>query len=168
MTTVYATYDFAKQLTGEFDGTTDCCMLLTPGGESHSYEPSPADVAKIQSCDLFVYVGGASEQWAEKLIETSRKDKPNLRMFDYVELLDEEHKEGMEAEEEPDLSHGDDTETDEHIWTAIICRRSLRMWNMTTVSASTLPARFFTGSVNSAASKQQRMRRMHHERIEHA
>ncbi|HAG13760.1 MAG TPA: zinc ABC transporter substrate-binding protein [Ruminococcus sp.] len=118
VTTVYATYDFAKQLTGEFDGTTDCCMLLTPGGESHSYEPSPADVAKIQSCDLFVYIGGASEQWAEKLIETSRKDKPNLRMFDYVDLLDEEHKEGMEAEEEPDLSHGDDTETDEHIWTA--------------------------------------------------
>ena len=116
VTTVYATYDLVSQLTAEFDEPVTCTMLLTPGGESHSYEPSPADVAAIQSCDLFVYIGGASEQWAEKLVETTRKDSPNLRMFDYVALLEEEHVEGMEEETEEE--HGDETEIDEHIWTA--------------------------------------------------
>ena len=120
VTTVYTTYDFAKQLTEQYESPVDVRLLLTPGGESHSYEPTPADVAAIQSCDLFVYIGGASETWAEKLIDTSRKDKMNLRMFDCVDLLEEEHTEGMEPEDEHE--HGDDDtghkDTDEHIWTA--------------------------------------------------
>lgn len=113
VTTVYTTYDFAKQLTAEYDEPVTVKLLLTPGGESHSYEPSPSDVAAVQSCDLFVYIGGASETWADKLIETSRQEKPNLRMFDCVTLLDEETVEGMESEED-----GDDGESDEHIWTS--------------------------------------------------
>lgn len=116
VTTVYTTYDFAKQLTAEYEKPVEVKLLLTPGGESHSYEPSPADVAAIQSCDLFVYIGGASETWAEKLIETSRKDKENLRMFDCVTLLAEETVEGMEPEEHEDEHSAD--EIDEHIWTA--------------------------------------------------
>ena len=114
VTTVYTTYDFAKQLTAEFDRPVDVKMLLTPGGESHSYEPTPSDAAAVQSCDLFVYVGGASETWAEKLISGGRQDKPCLKMFDYVDLLSEEAVEGMQEEEEEE----EEDETDEHIWTA--------------------------------------------------
>lgn len=111
VTTVYATYDMAKQLTADM-ANAEVKLLLTPGGESHSYEPSPSDVAAIQSCDLFLYIGGASETWAEKLIKTSRSEKPSLRLFDTVELLDEEEVEGMEPEEE------EEEEADEHIWTS--------------------------------------------------
>ena len=119
VTTVYTTYDFAKQLTAKYEKPVEVKLLLTPGGESHSYEPTPSDVAAIQSCDLFVYIGGASETWAEKLIETSRQNKENLRMFDCVDLLDEETVEGMEPEEEEhDHSDGDHADVDEHIWTA--------------------------------------------------
>ena len=117
VTTVYTTYDFAKQLTAQYEKPAEVRLLLTPGGESHSYEPTPADVAAIQSCDLFVYIGGASETWAEKLIETSRKDKENLRMFDCVDLLSEETVDGMEPESDEE-SHHDSDEIDEHIWTA--------------------------------------------------
>lgn len=113
VTTVYATYDLAKQLTADFDTEVSVKLLLTPGGESHSYEPTPSDVAAIQSCDLFVYIGGTSEQWAEKMIASSRTEKANLRMFDSVTLLDEEAVEGMQAEEEEE-----EEEYDEHIWTA--------------------------------------------------
>ncbi len=113
VTTVYTTYDFAKQLTASYEQPVEVKLLLTPGGESHSYEPTPNDVAAVQSCDLFVYIGGTSEQWAEKLIETSRKDKENLRMFDCVDLLDEEHDEA----DEHDHDHAEG-EHDEHIWTA--------------------------------------------------
>lgn len=129
VTTVYTTYDFAKQLTVSYEKPVEVKLLLTPGGESHSYEPTPSDVAAIQSCDLFVYIGGASETWAEKLIETSRQKKENLRMFDCVELLGEETVEGMEPEEhahehedehEDAHAHEDEhaDEIDEHIWTA--------------------------------------------------
>ena len=117
VTTVYTTYDFAKQLTAAYEQPVEVKLLLTPGGESHSYEPTPNDVAAIQSCDLFVYIGGTSEQWAEKLIETSRKDKENLRMFDCVTLLDEETVEGMEPEDAHEHDHAE-AEPDEHIWTA--------------------------------------------------
>lgn len=113
VTTVYTTYDFVRQLTAEYEEPVTVRLLLTPGGESHSYEPSPLDVAAIQSCDLFVYIGGASESWADKLIETSRQEKVNLRMFDCVTLLDEETVEGMEPEDD-----GDSSEIDEHIWTS--------------------------------------------------
>lgn len=112
VTTVYTTYDFAKQLTAEYGEPVNVKLLLTPGGESHSYEPSPSDVAAVQSCDLFVYIGGASEAWADKLIETGRQEKPNLRMFDCVTLLDEETVEGMQSDAD------DDSDADEHIWTS--------------------------------------------------
>ena len=114
VTTVYTTYDFAKQLTADFAQPVEVKMLLTPGGESHSYEPSPSDVAAIQSCDLFVYIGGTSEAWAEKLIESGRQNKENLRMFDCVTLLNEETVEGMETDEDEE----EGAETDEHIWTS--------------------------------------------------
>ncbi|MBR4201353.1 MAG: zinc ABC transporter substrate-binding protein [Oscillospiraceae bacterium] len=114
VTTVYTTYDFARQLTADFSEPVDVIMLLTPGGESHSYEPTPSDVAAIQSCDLFVYIGGASETWAEKLIETGRQNKDNLKMFDCVNLLHEETVEGMESDEEEEEGE----EIDEHIWTS--------------------------------------------------
>lgn len=118
VTTVYATYDLVRQLTAEYDTPVDVKLLLTPGGESHSYEPSPADAAAVQRCDLFVYIGGASEQWAAKMIDSSRTEKPNLRMFDAVTLLNEETVEGMEPEEEEHAEDSAEPEYDEHIWTS--------------------------------------------------
>lgn len=119
VTTMYVSYDFAKQLTANYSTPAEVKMLLTPGGESHAYEPTPSDVAAVQSCDLFVYIGGESEVWAEKLIASGRTGKQNLRMFDSVELLDEEESEGMQADES--THHHDEEgehETDEHIWTS--------------------------------------------------
>ena len=131
VTTVYAVYDMAKQLTADFETAPEVRLLLTPGGESHSYEPTPSDTAAIQSCDLFLYVGGASETWAEKLINTSRETKPSVRLFDAVTPLAEETVEGMEAhhhdhddEDEHDHDHEEheehdhDHDFDEHIWTS--------------------------------------------------
>lgn len=110
--TVYPSYDFALQLTEDFNMQCDIKLLLTPGGESHSYEPSPSDVAAIQSCDLFVYIGGTSEIWVEDLLK-ARKDKANLRMMDYVTPIAAAHN-----HEEHDHAATSDAEYDEHIWTA--------------------------------------------------
>lgn len=122
VTTVYATYDLALQMSEKTGIPCGITMLLTPGGESHAYEPTPSDVAAIQSSDLFIYIGGTSEKWADKIIENSRKDKRNLRMFDYVKLLNEETVEGMEHDHDDhdhdDHDHDEEIEIDEHIWTA--------------------------------------------------
>ncbi len=112
--TVYPGYDFALQLTENFDIRCDVKLLLTPGGESHSYEPSPSDVAAIQSCDLFLYIGGASEVWVEDLLQT-RSDKANLRLMDCITPIATTH--DHDHDDHDDHNH-DLAEYDEHIWTA--------------------------------------------------
>jgi len=104
-------YDLARSLTG---GLADVHMLLPPGSESHSYEPSPRDMIAIQNADLFVCTGGESDHWIETLLESLRDEAPaSFRLTDWVTLLDEEHSQSMEAEREH--NHG---EMDEHVWTS--------------------------------------------------
>lgn len=104
-------YDLARALTG---GLAEVRMLLPPGSESHSYEPSPRDMIAIQNADLFVYTGGESDHWIETLLESLRDEAPAaFRLTDWVTLLDEEHTQSMEAEHE----HGH-AEMDEHVWTS--------------------------------------------------
>lgn len=110
VTTVFASYDLAAQLTENLP--CEVTLLLTPGGESHAFEPTPGDAADILSCDLFVYIGGTSEIWAEKYVQKAREDKPSIRLFDAVEPIVEKDFEGMEEEPE------EEEEYDEHIWTA--------------------------------------------------
>jgi len=116
--TVFPAYDFARAAGGEW---TDVELLLPPGAESHSYEPTPADILAVQSCDLFLYLGGDSDTWVDTILEAAQPQGKVLRMIDCVELLEEEHVEGMQAEpghdheeEEP----GQVTEIDEHVWTS--------------------------------------------------
>ena len=103
-------------------------LLLPPGTESHSYEPTPADILKVQSCDLFLYLGGDSDQWVETILEAAEPTGRTLALIDCVETLEEEHVEGMQEEvghhhdeDEDDHDHdhlGTVTEIDEHVWTA--------------------------------------------------
>lgn len=117
--TVFPSYDFALQLTESFGLQCDVKLLLTPGGESHSYEPSPSDVAAIQSCDVFLYIGGASEVWVDYLLESTRKDKISVRLMDYVTPIATTHDHDDE-EAHHDHAHDDAdlAEYDEHIWTS--------------------------------------------------
>ena len=120
VTTIFPAYDFAKNIFGE---TAEVTMLLKPGMESHSYDPSAKDVVKIDECDLFIYNGGESDAWVENILKSTENVKA-LKMVDAVEVLGEEHTDGMTAEEHDE--HDDDEEYDEHVWTspknaALIC-----------------------------------------------
>ena len=57
VTTIFPQYDFARAISGNGE-LADVRMLLSPGEEIHSYEPTPLDIKEIQNCDLFIYVGG--------------------------------------------------------------------------------------------------------------
>lgn len=106
-------YDFARAAGGE---AADVSMLLPPGAESHSYEPTPKDILNIQNCDLFIYVGGDSDAWVNTILESAGKRVKTLRLVDCVPQLDEETSKGMTTREE--RSAGEPAEKDEHVWTA--------------------------------------------------
>ena len=115
ITTIFPAYDFARQVFGD---TAEVRMLLKPGQESHSYDPSAKDIVEINGCDLFVYNGGDSDQWVESVLQAA-PDVETFRMTDAVSLLDEEHSEGMQEEEhDHDHADGDEEEYDEHVWTS--------------------------------------------------
>ncbi len=114
VTTVFPAYDFARAAAGEL---ADVRLLLPPGTESHSYEPTPADILAVQDCDLFVYLGGESDAWVETILSAADRQGTDLRMLDCVDLLEEETTEGMETEEH-DHGPGDVVEMDEHVWTS--------------------------------------------------
>ncbi len=113
VTTIFPPYDFAKNVGGE---SVNVSMLLKPGMESHSYDPTPQDIIKIQECDLFIYTGGESDEWVKDILESSdKKPKKVLAMMDIVDTVEEETVEGMEKEDEDD---SDEIEYDEHVWTS--------------------------------------------------
>lgn len=115
ITTIFPAYDFARQVFGD---SADVKMLLKPGQESHSYDPSAKDIVEISGCDLFIYNGGESDQWVESVLK-SAPDISTFRMTDAVSLLEEEVTEGMQEHDHDSDDHDEEGEEyDEHVWTS--------------------------------------------------
>ena len=136
VTTVFPAYDFARAVAGDMAKVT---LLLPPGTESHSYEPTPANILDVQGCDLFVYLGGESDHWVETILMAVEPQGEMMRMVDCVPLLEEAHVEGMQMDPGHSHEHGEDCEEhhdheeeaeeeshnlgavigmDEHVWTS--------------------------------------------------
>ena len=117
VSTIFASYDFAKQIAGE---KGDVTMLLKPGAEFHSYEPTPKDIITISECDVFIYVGGENDAWVEDILKSmDTSDMTIIRMLDLVNKYTEETVEGMEGHEhDEDCEHEDHEGWDEHVWTS--------------------------------------------------
>jgi zinc transport system substrate-binding protein len=118
VTTVYPSYDFIREIAGD---KVNLSLLLPPGAESHSFEPTPRDVIQIRDSDLFVYVGGESEAWVERILDSidsgqDRKFKV-LSLMEMVDVVEEEIVEGMQEEEEGEEEE-EGPEYDEHVWTS--------------------------------------------------
>lgn len=118
---VFPAYDFARSAAGEL---ADVTLLLPPGAESHSYEPTPADILRVQRCDLFLYLGGESDAWVDTILSAVEPQGETLRMIDCVDLLEEETAEGMQGGHDHEHEHEEDHEhlgevvgMDEHVWT---------------------------------------------------
>lgn len=107
--TNFPSYDFAKNIIGDM-GSVE--LLLPPGGESHTYEPTAKDIVKISECDVFIYTGSESDAWVEKILSSLSKKPAVIRLTDFVTLCKTEHE---EHEEHKGHSH----EFDEHVWTSL-------------------------------------------------
>ena len=144
VTTLFPYYDFTRQIAGD---AVDLSMVIPAGQDSHSFEPTPADIRLIQNADLLICNGGAMEQWVSQVVASLDSESLKvITMMDYVDVVQEEIVEGMEDSgddhghdhahhDEEDGDHADhdhDTEDhdhadddqayeieyDEHIWTS--------------------------------------------------
>lgn len=114
VTTIFPPYDFASQIAG---GKASVSMLLPPGAESHSYEPTPQDILKIQKCDVFIYTGGDADVWVDNILSSMDTSKMTIiKMMDCVPTVEEQVVEGMQPDE--DEAEADGPEYDEHVWTS--------------------------------------------------
>ena len=112
VTASFPCYDFARAIAGDQANVT---LLLPPGSEAHSYEPTPRDIIAIQSADLLLFNGGESDVWMENILLSMGNEAPLVfRLTDHAELLTEEHTASMQSDEEAD----GDAELDEHVWTS--------------------------------------------------
>ena len=95
VTTLFPYYDFLRQIAGD---RIELEMVVPAGMDSHSFEPTPADILTIQGADLLVCNGGAMEQWLDRVLACLGDDTTGrvVTMMDYVEVLEEEFVEGME------------------------------------------------------------------------
>lgn len=110
----FPAYDFARAVAGDRAQIT---LLLKPGAEVHSYEPSPKDIIRIQESDLFICNGGESEEWVESLL--SENEGLNvIYMMDCVDAV-EESDEGIYSSDHDEHEHDhEEVELDEHVWTS--------------------------------------------------
>ncbi len=124
----FPAFDFARQVAGS---RAEVTLLLPPGVDAHSFEPSPRDVIAMQEADLLIYNGGIGENWISGMLKSMGTDAPAaIAMMDQVDTVAEELVEGMEdvphahshGDEDDHDDHDDDhddeeRELDEHVWT---------------------------------------------------
>lgn len=138
VTTIFPEYDWVMNILGDKSENADVTMLLDNGVDLHSYQPTTEDILKISNCDLFIYVGGESDEWVEDALqEATNKDMVVINLMDALgeNIKEEEVVEGMEAEEEAEPSEEEATEEheeaekheheeeeveyDEHVWLSL-------------------------------------------------
>ena len=142
VTTIFPEYDWVMSILGDNPAGAGVTMLLDSGVDLHSYQPTADDILKISTCDLFVYVGGESDEWVEgALQEAVNEDMVIINLLDTLgdSVREEEAVEGMQEEEhdhdedagQEDHDHDEDAheeghdheedevEYDEHVWLSL-------------------------------------------------
>ena len=117
VTTIFPEYDWVREILGEKADNAEITMLLDHGVDLHSYQPTADDIVKISDCDLFIYVGGESDEWVEDALRNAANG--NMKVINLLEVLGdsvktEEIVEGMQEEE-----YEYEEEADEHVWLSL-------------------------------------------------
>lgn len=137
VTTIFPEYDWVREILGDKADNAEITMLLDNGVDLHSYQPTADDIVKISDCDLFIYVGGESDEWVEDALRNAANR--NMKVINLLEVLgdsvkteeivegmqEEEHEDAEEHEHEDAHAHEDaeehehEEETDEHVWLSL-------------------------------------------------
>ena len=136
VTTIFPEYDWVMNILGDKKDNADVTLLLDNGIDLHSYQPTPKDIVTISKCDLFIYVGGESDEWVDDALKQAiNKDMKVINLMETLgdAIKEEEVIEGMEGhdhdhEEDHDDEEGEDhdhdheegeVEYDEHVWLSL-------------------------------------------------
>lgn len=124
VTSLFPAYDLARAIGGD---RVDVDLLLKPGTDAHSFEPSPEDIKKIARADLFLRVGSEDEVWVDQVLKNLAEDQgQKVRTFalmDQVDLLAAHDLSGSvfaashdhdEAEDHDHDEDDDDDDDDDH------------------------------------------------------
>ena len=125
VTTIFPEYDWVREILGDKADNAEITMLLDNGVDLHSYQPTADDIVKISDCDLFIYVGGESDEWVEDALRNAANG--NMKVINLLEVLGdsvktEEIVEGMqeaEHEHEDAEEHEHEEEADGHVWLSL-------------------------------------------------
>ena len=103
VTTIFPEYDWVREIIKGHEDRFDVTLLLDSGADLHSYQPTVEDITKVSNADMFVYVGGESDEWVEDALkEISSEECVVINLLDTLgdKAKEEELVEGMQAEEE--------------------------------------------------------------------
>ena len=133
VTTIFPEYDWVREILGDKADNAEVTMLLDNGADLHSYQPTADDIVKISECDLFIYVGGESDDWVDDALKNAANK--NMKVVNLLEALGdsvktEEVVEGMQEEEHDhedadehddakEHDHEEEAEYDEHVWLSL-------------------------------------------------
>lgn len=118
--TTFPLYDWTRTLLGEQTDSVDLTLLLNKGADLHNYQPTADDIMKISDCDVFIYVGGESDEWVGDALKSAVN--PDLTVISLMSVLGEnayaeEEIEGMQEEEHEHEEH--EEAYDEHVWLSL-------------------------------------------------
>ena len=138
VTTIFPIYDWVREIVGDDAAHVNNKLLLDNGVDLHSYQPTAQDILAISTADVFIYVGGESDEWVEDVLASAMN--PDLKAISLVETMGEEIKpeeivEGMEHEHDSEQEHDHEEdeehenehedEEDEHVWLSLRCAEKL-------------------------------------------
>ncbi len=136
VTTIFPVYDWVREMAGDESSHIELTMLLDNGVDLHSYQPTAEDMMKISDCDLFIYVGGESDEWVDDALkEAANEDMKVISLLDVlgasakteevIEGMQQQHEhdhddeQEAEGEEEHEREHEHEEEVDEHVWLSL-------------------------------------------------
>lgn len=112
----YAPYNWLEEIIKGKEDLYELSLLLKNGEDLHNYQPTVEDIVQISSADMFICVGGESENWVkDALVEAKNKDLEVIYMKDYLDdcLYEEKH------DHVHHNHHEHDEQFDEHIWLSL-------------------------------------------------
>lgn len=122
VTTIFPEYDWVKNITAGADNV-DVTFLLDNGVDLHSYQPTADDIVKITDCDVFVYIGGESDEWVDDVLKkAANKNRTDINLLEQLgeDVKEEETVEGMQVEKEAEEEvEENEIEIDEHVWLSL-------------------------------------------------
>jgi len=113
--TILPQKQFVERITGDH---AKVIVLVPPGADPHTYEPTPGQLAEIGSADVYVKVGSGVEferAWMDKIADLN----PSMSVIDSSKGIGLQKSQGEEEEEGHSHASGGEFGTDPHIWLSL-------------------------------------------------